>query len=94
MIAGAEPVLKLVASPDETAQWEQRYRSGGMGYGEVKKRLVELTIEYFKPYRQKRAELESNLDVVDGAPVGDLAGAEGAVAAAMGVLRHRGRAEA
>ncbi|MEN6426209.1 MAG: tryptophan--tRNA ligase [Phycisphaerales bacterium] len=59
-------LLKLVASPEESAQWEQRYRDGGMGYGEVKKRLVELTIEYFKPYRQKRAELESNLDVVDG----------------------------
>ncbi|MEN6578711.1 MAG: tryptophan--tRNA ligase [Phycisphaerales bacterium] len=58
-------LLKLVASPEESAQWEQRYRDGGMGYGEVKKRLVELTIEYFKPYRQKRAELESNLDVVD-----------------------------
>jgi len=58
-------LLKLVASPEELAQWEQRYRNGGVGYGEAKKRLVELTIEYFKPYRQKRAELESNLAVVD-----------------------------
>jgi tryptophanyl-tRNA synthetase len=58
-------LLRLVASPEELAQWEQRYRNGGMGYGEVKKRLVELTVEYFKPYRQKRAELESSLDVVD-----------------------------
>jgi tryptophanyl-tRNA synthetase len=58
-------LLKLVASPDELAQWEQRYRSGGMGYGEAKKRLAELMIEHFRPYRQKRAELESNRDVVD-----------------------------
>jgi len=50
--------LKLVASPDELAEWEKRYRSGGMGYGEVKKRLVELIIEYFKPFQQKRTELE------------------------------------
>ena len=58
-------LLKLVASPEELAQWEQRYRSGGMGYGEAKKRLAELMIEYFKPYRQKRAELESNMGMVD-----------------------------
>lgn len=57
-------LLKLVASPDELAQWDKRYREGGMGYGEAKKRLTELLIEYFEPYRQKRAELENNLDVV------------------------------
>ena len=33
-----------------------------MGYGEVKKRLAELIVEYFRPYRQKRTELESNPD--------------------------------
>jgi tryptophanyl-tRNA synthetase len=58
-------LLKLVASPEELVQWEQRYRNGGMGYGEAKKRLVELTVEYFKPYRQRRAELENSLDAVD-----------------------------
>jgi len=26
-------LLKLVASPDELGRWENRYRSGGMGYG-------------------------------------------------------------
>lgn len=57
-------LLKLVASPEELAEWEARYRQGGMGYGQAKKRLAELTIEYFKPFRQKRAELESNLDGV------------------------------
>jgi len=57
-------LLKLVAKPDELKEWEKRYRQGGMGYGEAKKRLVELIIEYFKPYRQKRAELEKNEDYV------------------------------
>ncbi|MFA5252184.1 MAG: tryptophan--tRNA ligase [Phycisphaerae bacterium] len=57
-------ILKLVASPDELAEWEKRYRSGGMGYGEVKKRLVELIIEYFKPFQQKRTELENNIGYV------------------------------
>lgn len=57
-------LLKLIASPDELAQWEKRYRDGGMGYGEAKKRLAELLIEYFEPYRQKRAELANNKDYV------------------------------
>ena len=55
---------RLFASPEETSQWEQRYRQGGMGYGEAKKRLAELIIEHFRPYREKRAGLENNLDAV------------------------------
>jgi tryptophanyl-tRNA synthetase len=58
-------LLKLVAKPDELTEWDQKYRSGGLGYGTVKKRLAELLIEYFKPYRQKRAELGNNLDFVE-----------------------------
>jgi len=57
-------LLKLVASPEELTEWENRYRNGGMGYSEAKKRLAELLIDYFKPYRQKRAELENNLGYV------------------------------
>lgn len=57
-------LLKLVASADELEEWSNRYRQGGMGYGHVKKRLGELLIEYFAPYREKRSELENNLDYV------------------------------
>ncbi|MDO8304132.1 MAG: tryptophan--tRNA ligase [Sedimentisphaerales bacterium] len=57
-------MLKLVASPEELAQWDTRYRSGGMGYGEAKKRLAELLLEYFRPYRKKREELQHNIDYV------------------------------
>jgi len=57
-------LLKLVASADELAEWENKYKSGGMGYGQVKKRLAELMLEYFRPYRQKRADLENNIDHV------------------------------
>ena len=57
-------MLKLVASAEELAEWEKRYRSGGMGYGEVKKRLAELLSEYFAPFRQKRTELEKNVGYV------------------------------
>ena len=57
-------LLKLVASPDELARWQDKYRSGGMGYSEAKKRLAELMIDYFKPFRQKRTELENDVAYV------------------------------
>lgn len=58
-------LLKLVAPPEELSEWEGRYRNGGMGYGEAKKRLAELMIEFFSPFRQKRAELENNIGHVE-----------------------------
>jgi tryptophanyl-tRNA synthetase len=48
-------LLKLLASPDETAKWAERYRAGGMGYGEAKKRLAELFEELIAPRREARA---------------------------------------
>ena len=57
-------LLKLVTSPLELNEWENRYRNGGVGYSEAKKRLAELMIDYFKPFRQKRTELEKNIDYV------------------------------
>lgn len=59
-------LLKLVASGEELSEWDSRYRSGGMGYGQAKKRLAELVIDYFKPFRAKRTELENNPDYVKG----------------------------
>ena len=57
-------LLRLVAEADEVADWENKYRQGGTGYGTVKKRLAELLVEYFRPYRQKRAELEDDVSYV------------------------------
>ena len=73
-------LLKLVASTDELTAWENRYRSGGMGYGEAKKRLAELVIDYFKPFRQKRTDLENDIDYVKKV-LADGAKRAGAVAA-------------
>jgi len=58
-------LLKLAADETELAEWEQKYRSGGTGYGTVKKRVVELLHDYFRPFRQKREELENNTDYVE-----------------------------
>jgi tryptophanyl-tRNA synthetase len=57
-------LLKLVAEPSELAEWENRYRAGGMGYGDAKKRLAELMLAYFEPFRQKREDLAKDLDYV------------------------------
>jgi tryptophanyl-tRNA synthetase len=57
-------LLKLVASTDELAEWENKYRGVGMGYSEAKKRLAELLLDYFKPFRQKRTELEGDISCV------------------------------
>ena len=59
-------MLRLVAEKDELKMWEEKYHTGPMGYGEVKKRLAELMVEYFAPYRQKRAELENDIGYVEG----------------------------
>ncbi len=58
-------LLKLLAGPEEVAEWEQRYRAGGMGYGEVKKRLFELYEQKFGPAREKRAEWAARPDDVE-----------------------------
>ncbi len=46
-------LLKLFTSDEETKEWQQRYRQGGMGYGEAKKRLAELAVQYMEPFRQQ-----------------------------------------
>lgn len=58
-------LLKLFASVEEQQDWRQRYQAGGMGYGDVKKRIVELYEETFGPRREKRAELASRPDELE-----------------------------
>jgi tryptophanyl-tRNA synthetase len=57
-------LLSLLASEEETAEWEARYKTGGMGYGEVKSRLLQLVDEYFAPFRERRRELAASPDYV------------------------------
>lgn len=58
-------LLKLFASAEERADWERRYRAGGMGYGEAKKRLAELYEQFIAPRRERRAQLAARLDEVE-----------------------------
>jgi tryptophanyl-tRNA synthetase len=57
-------LLKLVASPELSLEYEERLRNGGLGYGDLKKVLFEQYWNYFAPMRGRRAELASNLESV------------------------------
>ena len=55
-------LYSLFADNTSKKQMRQRYLDGGMGYGDAKKELFALTWEYFKPFRDRRAELASRPD--------------------------------
>lgn len=57
-------LFKLVATPDELEEMKARYRAGGYGYGHAKLALFDKLWTYFEPMRNRRAELERNLDYV------------------------------
>ena len=61
----AVQLLKLVAPAGVAADFEDRLRAGGLGYGDLKKALFEHYWEFFAPYRLKRAELAANPDYVE-----------------------------
>ena len=58
-------LLKLVAAPEVGADFENRLRAGGLGYGDLKKALFENYWNYFADARTKRAELAASLDYVN-----------------------------
>ena len=61
----AVQLLKLFTPPDVAADFENRLRAGGLGYGDLKKALFEHYWNYFAAARTRRAELAANLDHVD-----------------------------
>ena len=58
-------IYRLFATDAQQQEMADRYRSGGMGYGDAKKALYALFEERFEPFRRKREELEANLDYVE-----------------------------
>ncbi|MGM0508827.1 MAG: tryptophan--tRNA ligase [Fusobacteriota bacterium] len=57
-------LYKLFSSKEKQEEMRKNYLAGGYGYGHAKKELLNAILEYFKPYREKRKELENNLDYV------------------------------
>jgi tryptophanyl-tRNA synthetase len=58
-------LLKLVAPADVSADYENRLRAGGLGYGDLKKALFEHYWNYFAAARARRAEFAANMDHVE-----------------------------
>ena len=79
---------KLVASEADHRAMENDFLAGGVGYGDLKKRLFAAVWEYFAPFRAKRAEIEADPGHVEKILA---AGAEKAGAVAGAVMsRVRG----
>ncbi|QDT37066.1 tryptophan--tRNA ligase [Stratiformator vulcanicus] len=58
-------LYKLFADDQQQAALAERYRAGGMGYGDAKQTLYEAAMDYFGPAFEKRQELEEDLDTVE-----------------------------
>ena len=57
-------LFKLFASEDQQASLAEKYRAGGMGYGEAKQALYDQAIEVFGPAFDRRAQLAASPDTV------------------------------
>lgn len=57
-------LYSLFASDEQREELAAIYRAGGFGYGDVKKKLLAASNEYFAEARERRADLESNPDRV------------------------------
>ena len=58
-------ILKLFCSEDEQAYWADRFRSGGLGYREVKQAIFDMYMQTFAPLRARRAELEKHPEYIN-----------------------------
>jgi len=58
-------LYKLFATSEQLKDMEDKYRTGGYGYGHAKQALFELFIEYFRPYAKRREELLADRDYVE-----------------------------
>ena len=53
-----------IATAAEKQEMEERLKKGGLGYGELKKALLEKVLEYFADAREKKKQFEKNPDFV------------------------------
>ncbi len=58
-------LYRLFVTEAEAGAMAERYRAGGLGYGEVKKALCERLQAYFEPYRKQRDELQRDPERVN-----------------------------
>ena len=57
-------LMRLFLNQADQLAWAQRFRAGHMGYGEAKTCLLDAVTEYFRPARERRAQLAQSPDYV------------------------------
>lgn len=57
-------LIKLFADEEDRQRIASAYRAGGYGYGHAKKELIGMITDYFAEARERRRELQNNLDYV------------------------------
>lgn len=57
-------LIKLFADKDKQDEIADKYRAGGFGYGHAKLELLAMIEDYFAEAREKRKQLEQDLDYV------------------------------
>lgn len=57
-------IYKLLASQDELAEMETKYREGKISYKEAKEILADTILEYFQPMRTRRQELAQHPEYI------------------------------
>ncbi len=58
-------IFRLLADADAQAELAERYRAGGMGYGDAKKALLECLTSTFAPLRERREALQQDRAYVE-----------------------------
>ena len=58
-------LYKLFAAPEQQAALAERYRAGGMGYGEAKQALYDAAMDYFAEARARREKLAADPHTVE-----------------------------
>jgi tryptophanyl-tRNA synthetase len=58
-------LYRLFAPAAASALMAEKFRAGGLGYGDAKKELFATLWDYFRPFREKRAELAKDPGIAD-----------------------------
>ncbi|WP_339733116.1 tryptophan--tRNA ligase [uncultured Gimesia sp.] len=58
-------LYKLFADETQQAELAQRYRAGGMGYGDAKQAVHDAALEYFGAARERREQLAADTDTLN-----------------------------
>ena len=59
-------LIRFFATKERTASIRQKYLAGGYGYWHAKLELLEIILDYTKPFREKRLKMEKDFAYIEG----------------------------